>query len=60
MEGRCIIEIWPKKIQLCRPLKTYVDLLSEDTGLSGRDLETTTLERCHWRNTIFCDPSTTH
>ncbi len=43
-----------------RPLKTYVDLLSDDTGLSGRDLETTMLERCHWRDTIFRDPRTTN
>ena len=41
-----------------RPSKTYVDLLSDDTGLSGRDLETTMLERCHWRDTIFRDPRT--
>ena len=40
--------------------KTYVDLLSEDTGLCGMDLETTMLERCHWRDTIFRDPRTTH
>ena len=37
------------------PFKTYVDLLSEDIRLSGRELETTMLERCHWRDTIFAE-----
>ncbi len=43
-----------------RPSKIYVDLPSDDIGLSGRDLETTMLERCHWRYTIFLDPRTTN
>ncbi len=35
-------------------------LLSEDTRLSGRDLKSTMLERCHWRDTIFRDLRAMH
>ena len=38
----------------------YVDLLSDETGLSGRDLETTMLEQSLERDTIFRDLRTTH
>ena len=40
------------KRRVGRPAKTYTDLLEEDTGLKGGELEAVMADRAVWRNVI--------
>ena len=44
------------KRRVGRPAKTYTDLLEEDTGLKGGDLEAVMADRAVWRNVIRSRP----
>jgi hypothetical protein len=44
------------KRRVGRPAKTYLDLIEEDTGLRGEDLEAVMADRAVWRNVIRSRP----
>ena len=44
------------KRRVGRPAKTYLDLIEEDTGLKGEDLEAVMADRAVWRNVIRSRP----